>query len=371
MASENALPMTALTTMGSTKDASSFRKGTVSLTKPSQYEALTGASSPCMHFVGTFVGMSLGALPLRLCRHFCRHHCGRFALIAIMHFHTYSIHLRLHARWHAHCHMMYSTNALIILWGIVKGTFGRHSGSNILHWTTYCQIATTRNITHANTPAVLGSPQSKKECKWLQNTHPFVTHVTSSHQLSFWRGPLSTGYRILCHPKLRFATSISAAPSFVMSSSIQNMLVAYKRYWLPLMVLGTSLGFVHWPPEHRRMFSFGIVPKRSQVHYMDYEIGSMDGAYKGCLHVAWPFIGRKTLRERQKEYNDHHGFYRAHVEHLFARMWHWGVVRNIWRGSGTELHEYVRILLHLQQFLIPRQVEYPPYGPWENVSAHV
>ena len=99
---------------------------------------------------------------------------------------------------------------------------------------------------------------------------------------------------------------------------------------------------------------------------MDYEIGSMDGAYKGRLHVAWPFIGRKTLIERQKEYNDVHGFYRAHIEHLFARMWHWGIVRNIWRGSGTELHEYVR-----EQFLIGRQVRYPPYGLWEHVSAHV
>ena len=35
---------------------------------------------------------------------------------------------------------------------------------------------------------------------------------------------------------------------------------------------------------------------------MDDEIGSMDGAYKGCLHVAWPFISGKTLNERQKEY---------------------------------------------------------------------
>ena len=40
-------------------------------------------------------------------------------------------------------------------------------------------------------------------------------------------------------------------------------------------------------------------------------------------------------------------------------------------GSGTELHEYVRILLHLQQFLIRRQVQYPPYGPWEHVPTHV
>ena len=44
----------------------------------------------------------------------------------------------------------------------------------------------------------------------------------------------------------------------------------------------------------------------------------MDGAYKGRLHAAWPFIGRKTLTERQKEYNDVHGFYRTRIEHLFA-----------------------------------------------------
>ena len=104
---------------------------------------------------------------------------------------------------------------------------------------------------------------------------------------------------------------------------------------------------------------------------MDYEIGSMDGAYRGRLHLAWPFIGRKTLTERQQECNGVHGFYRARIEHLFARMWHWGIVRNTWRGSSTQLHEYVRALLHLQQFLIRRQVRYPPYGPWEHVLAHM
>ena len=35
------------------------------------------------------------------------------------------------------------------------------------------------------------------------------------------------------------------------------------------------------------------------------------------------------------------------------------------------LHEYVRVLLHLRQFLIRRQVRYPPYSPWEHVPAHV
>ena len=68
--------------------------------------------------------------------------------------------------------------------------------------------------------------------------------------------------------------------------------------------------------------------------------------------MVWPFIGRKTLNGCQKEYNDVHGFYRAHIEHLFARMWHWG----IWKGCGTELHEYVHVLLHVQQILIRSMV---------------
>ena len=63
----------------------------------------------------------------------------------------------------------------------------------------------------------------------------------------------------------------------------------------------------------------GSRAQMSKGHYMDYEIGSMDGAYKGRLHVVGPFIGQKTLTKQQKEYNDVHGFYRAHIEHLFAR----------------------------------------------------
>ena len=64
--------------------------------------------------------------------------------------------------------------------------------------------------------------------------------------------------------------------------------------WICPLALGTSADLLIWDREG---------PKRSKGHYMDYGIGSMDGAYKGRLHVAWPFIGRKMLTERQKEYN--------------------------------------------------------------------
>ena len=54
-----------------------------------------------------------------------------------------------------------------------------------------------------------------------------------------------------------------------------------------------------------------------------------------------------------------HGFCRARIEHLFACMWHWGIVRIIRIGSGTEFHECVCVLLHFffykfsQNFLTP------------------
>ena len=93
-----------------------------------------------------------------------------------------------------------------------------------------------------------------------------------------------------------------------------------------------------------------------------FEVGGHDGAYKGRIHFIVPFIGRKngTLTARQQSYNDVHGWYRARIEQLFARLWHWGLVRNIWRGGPNELHQSVRILLHFTQFCIRRQVRHPP-----------
>ena len=92
------------------------------------------------------------------------------------------------------------------------------------------------------------------------------------------------------------------------------------------------------------------------------KLGGQDGAYKGRIHVIVPFIGRKngTLTARQQSYNDVHGWYRARIEQLFARLWHWGLFWNIWRGDPNELHQSVRILLHFTRFCIRRQVRYPP-----------
>ena len=122
------------------------------------------------------------------------------------------------------------------------------------------------------------------------------------------------------------------------------------------------------------MFSCGmgvvlLVPK---VISLIFEVGGHDGAYKGRAHVIVPSIGRKngTLTAHQQCYNDAHGWYRARIEQLFARLWHWGLVRNIWRGGPDELHQFVRMLLHFPQFCIGRQAHHPLYGPWDHVPPH-
>ena len=99
-------------------------------------------------------------------------------------------------------------------------------------------------------------------------------------------------------------------------------------------------------------------PQRTKGCFMEFEVGAHDGAYKGRLHSHVPFIGRKTLTMRQKTYNDVHGYYRARVEHLFAHLWSWRVVRDIWLGSHQDLHANTRILLHFSQFMLRRQKRY-------------
>ena len=132
--------------------------------------------------------------------------------------------------------------------------------------------------------------------------------------------------------------------------------------WICDLMPGTSADVMIWDQRG---------PSRTHGQFFDFEIGAHDGAYKGRLHTAVPYIGRKTLTDDQQEYNDVHGFYRARVEHLFARLWQWRIVRNVWTRSATELHGHVRILLHLTQFCIRRQTRYQPYGPWPHVPESV
>ena len=78
----------------------------------------------------------------------------------------------------------------------------------------------------------------------------------------------------------------------MMSSSIQRMPVVYKA-----TAAIDSLGHIVWVYPLSPGSSADVLtrdheePKVSKGHYMKYEMGSMDGAYKGRFHVAWPFIG--------------------------------------------------------------------------------
>ena len=90
---------------------------------------------------------------------------------------------------------------------------------------------------------------------------------------------------------------------------------------------------------------------------------ALQGPHPYCRAIYWC----KKLSDNQQEYNDVHGFYCAGVERLFARLWHWKIVHNVWLGSARDLHQHVRVLLHLTQFCIRRQTRYRPYGG--NVSA--
>ena len=92
-------------------------------------------------------------------------------------------------------------------------------------------------------------------------------------------------------------------------------------------------------------------------------MGGHDGAYKGRVHVIVPFIGWKndTLSAHQRSYNDAHGWYQARIEQLFAHLWHWGLIRNIWRGGPSELHQSVRIFFALNPIL------HPEVGPLPSV----
>ena len=79
------------------------------------------------------------------------------------------------------------------------------------------------------------------------------------------------------------------------------------------------------PRDISRCFDLdGYGPSRTRGDFFDFEVGGDDGAYKGRIHVIVPFIGRKngTLTSRQQCYNEVHGWYRARIEQLFARLRH-------------------------------------------------
>ena len=85
--------------------------------------------------------------------------------------------------------------------------------------------------------------------------------------------------------------------------------------WICPLAPGTSADVLIWD---------GYGPSCTRRDFFDFEVGGHDGAYEGRIHVIVPLIGRKngTLTARQQCYDDVHGWYRARIEQLFARLWH-------------------------------------------------
>ena len=127
--------------------------------------------------------------------------------------------------------------------------------------------------------------------------------------------------------------------------------------WIGPLMPGTAPDVIIWDKHG---------PSRKLGVFKHFEIGNHDGAYKGRLHSHTRFIGRKVLTKREREYNNVHGYYRACVEHLFARLWHWKVVRDIWMGSACDLHANTHMLLHFTQFQICWPKLCQPCRPWEH-----
>ena len=95
-----------------------------------------------------------------------------------------------------------------------------------------------------------------------------------------------------------------------------------------------------------------------------HEVGLLDGAYRGQVHVIVPIVGRGNLNHFAQTYNKGHSTARALAEHQFALVHSWGAVRNVWRKSAEVLHDVMKIIFNITQFVIRRKCRRKPLGPW-------
>ena len=196
---------------------------------------------------------------------------------------------------------------------VESGAFMSHTEcSEVARWQSVARVCEYRN-------------HVVQEIRWADKLNPFnhcshfpffMTHFTHSMPISSIGGIWSAN---LWNPKY--------APHVYKVTVAVDMLG--NIIWI--LAPETSADVLIWD---------GYGPSRTRGDFFDFEVGGHDGAYKGRIHVIVPFIGRKngTLTARQQSINDVHGWYRARIEQLFARLWHWGLVRNIWRGGPNELY---------------------------------
>ena len=116
----------------------------------------------------------------------------------------------------------------------------------------------------------------------------------------------------------------------VLSFGIRSVHRMFSRSNLQSICWATLFGFAPWSSGHPLMFSFGIgmVLLVPEVISSILKLGAMMVLLR-LAHVLVPFIGRKNgpLIARQQCYNDLHGLCHTRIEQLFARLWHWGLVR--------------------------------------------
>ena len=91
----------------------------------------------------------------------------------------------------------------------------------------------------------------------------------------------------------------------------------------------------------------------------------------GLVHLEYFQDAVKVVNRQCKVESISFAIPSARVEHLFAHLWSWRVVRDIWLGSHQDLHANTRILLHFSQFMLRRQKRYQPYGPWEHIPSSI
>lgn len=55
-------------------------------------------------------------------------------------------------------------------------------------------------------------------------------------------------------------------------------------------------------------------------------------------------------------------------EHIFSRLWPFGIMQHVWRGKGIdgafELQRRLHVLFHFVNFSLKRRVMYEPPGVW-------
>lgn len=104
--------------------------------------------------------------------------------------------------------------------------------------------------------------------------------------------------------------------------------------------------------------------------FVGRELGLADGAYSGNYRLVAPFRKppNKALGPRKEHYNRIHSFFRARIEHVFARLWPFAIMQHVWRGkgldAGCELQRRLHVLMHFMNFSLKRRVLYEPAGVW-------